>query len=122
MKHNRPIDWQQRGKRHDPRRRRGAMLVLIGLLLLVFMGAVAFSVDVAYMQLTRTQLRIATDAAARAAGDDQFSITSADDSQRGVELPAAIELQQLVCLQQYGGVAVAAEPKVVIDKRGGLDP
>ena len=50
-------------------RRRGAMLVLIALLMVVFLGAVAFAVDVAYMQLTRTELRIATDAAARAAGE-----------------------------------------------------
>jgi len=50
-------------------RRRGAMLVLIALLMIVFLGAVAFAVDVAYMQLTRTELRIATDAAARAAGE-----------------------------------------------------
>jgi Ca-activated chloride channel homolog len=50
-------------------RRRGAMLILIALLLIVFFGMVAFYVDVAYMQLARTQLRIAADAAARASGE-----------------------------------------------------
>ena len=45
------------------------MLVLIALLLIVFLGMVAFTVDVAYMQLVRTQLRVATDAAARASGE-----------------------------------------------------
>jgi Ca-activated chloride channel family protein len=49
--------------------RRGAMLVLVALLITVFLAAVAFAVDVAYMQNVRTELRIATDAAARAAGE-----------------------------------------------------
>ncbi len=40
------------------------MVPLIALLLVVFLGMVAFTVDVAYMQLVRTELRIATDAAA----------------------------------------------------------
>lgn len=47
--------------------RRGAMLVLVAAMLLVFVGIIAFSVDVAYMQLARTELQTATDAAARAA-------------------------------------------------------
>jgi Ca-activated chloride channel homolog len=47
--------------------RRGAMLVLVAIsLILLFIGA-AFSVDVAYMVLTREQLHIAVDAAAKAA-------------------------------------------------------
>ena len=45
------------------------MLVLIALLLIVLIVTVVFSVDVAYMQLTRTQLRSASDAAARAAAE-----------------------------------------------------
>ncbi len=58
--------------RRTPRRcdrRRGVMIPLIALLLVVFLGMVAFTVDVAYMQLVRTELRIATDAAARASGE-----------------------------------------------------
>jgi Mg-chelatase subunit ChlD len=38
-------------------------------MMIVFLAMVAFSVDVSYMQLTRTKLRSATDAAARAAGE-----------------------------------------------------
>lgn len=49
--------------------RRGAMLVLIAVLLIAFFVTVIFSVDVAYMQLVNTQLRTATDAAAKAAVD-----------------------------------------------------
>jgi hypothetical protein len=38
-------------------------------MIIVFLASVVFSVDVSYMQLTRTKLRSATDAAARAAGE-----------------------------------------------------
>jgi len=54
-------EFQQR------RPRRGAMLVLIAIMLIGFMVAVAFSVDIAQMHLTRTELRSATDAASKAA-------------------------------------------------------
>lgn len=47
--------------------RSGAMLVLILLLLVGFMVTVAFSIDIAQMNLAKTQLRTATDAAAKAA-------------------------------------------------------
>jgi hypothetical protein len=47
-------------------RRRGAMLVLIAALMIVILGMVAFAVDVSYMQLTQSELRAATDAAAKA--------------------------------------------------------
>lgn len=49
--------------------RRGAMLIFIAVLLFVFVGIIAFSVDVAYMHLSRTQLSTAADASARAAGE-----------------------------------------------------
>lgn len=48
-------------------RRRGAMLVLVAITMILLVIAAAFSIDVAYMQLTRTELRTSTDAAARAA-------------------------------------------------------
>ncbi|MAG92355.1 MAG: hypothetical protein CMJ48_01190 [Planctomycetaceae bacterium] len=50
-------------------KRRGATTVLVVSMLIVFLAAVAFSVDVAFMQLGRTELQVATDAAARAAGE-----------------------------------------------------
>lgn len=53
------------GRRY--RRRRGAMLVLIAVMMIAFMATVAFSIDVAFMHLTRTELRTATDAASKAA-------------------------------------------------------
>ena len=51
------------------RTRRGAIVVLVALMMIVFLASVAFSVDVAYMQLTKIKLRSAADAAARAAGE-----------------------------------------------------
>lgn len=46
--------------------RRGAMLVLIAVLMTVFIITLVFTIDVAYMQLVRTQLRVAADASAKA--------------------------------------------------------
>lgn len=52
---------------HPGRDRRGAMVILILITLVIFIAAAAFSINVAYMQLTRTELRTSTDAGARAA-------------------------------------------------------
>lgn len=49
---------------HQPRR--GVALVLVLVTLSIFFVMAAFSMNVAYMQLVRTELRAATDAAARA--------------------------------------------------------
>ncbi len=62
-----PVSMSVRRRRSN--HRRGAMLLLVLATLFVLLAAAAFSVDVAYMQLTRTQLRIATDAAARASAE-----------------------------------------------------
>jgi Flp pilus assembly protein TadG len=50
------------------RPRRGATLALLAIMLPVIIILAAFAVNVAYMELNRTELRVATDAAARAAG------------------------------------------------------
>lgn len=47
--------------------RSGAMLVMVAISVLLVLIFLAMSVDLAYMQLTRTELKIASDAAARAA-------------------------------------------------------
>ena len=46
--------------------RRGAIAILVLFLVVAIMATAAFSVDVTYMQMTRAELRRATDAAARA--------------------------------------------------------
>ena len=50
-------------------RRTGAMLVLVAVTLIILLVTMAFTIDVAYMQLTRTELRTAIDAAARAGAE-----------------------------------------------------
>jgi Ca-activated chloride channel family protein len=45
------------------------MIVMIAIMLVAFLVTLALSIDIAYMQLTRTELRTATDAATRAAGE-----------------------------------------------------
>ena len=52
----------------SPQPRRGAVLVLMTFLFPVVLAIGFLSVNVAYMLLLRTELRVATDAAARAAG------------------------------------------------------
>ncbi len=68
-------------------RRQGAMLVMIAVMIIGFLIAVAFSVDIAHMHLSRTELRTATDAAAKAAA--QTLSTTLDVNQaiaRGQEI------------------------------------
>lgn len=50
------------------RSRRGAILPLVAILLPVLMVLSCFAINLAYMELTRTELRITSDAATRAAG------------------------------------------------------
>lgn len=53
--------------RQATRNRRGVVLVLVAVLMIVVIAIALFSIDVAYMMMVRTQLRAATDAAAKAA-------------------------------------------------------
>lgn len=55
--------------RRRARRRQGAMLVLICVMIFAFLVTVAFSVDIAYMNLVKSELRSATDAAAKATAE-----------------------------------------------------
>jgi Ca-activated chloride channel family protein len=58
---------------HCPRSRRkarkGGIIVLVSVLIVVLIAMAAFTVDVAYMQMVRTELRASTDAAARAGAE-----------------------------------------------------
>ena len=64
------------------------MLILLALMLIVFLVTVVFSVDVAYMQMVRTQLRCATDASAHA-GSEALSRTQDSDSARAAAIRVA---------------------------------
>lgn len=68
-------------------RRRGAMTVLMAIFLIVLIAMAAFSIDVAYMHLVRTQLRSATDAAAKAG---MYTLTTQQNEQAGIN--AAISM------------------------------
>jgi len=87
------------------RKRRGAMAVFILTLLTMFLIAVAFSLDVGYIQLTRTQLRSATDASARAAAE-ALSRTEGQDEEAAMETARAaarsVAAQNLVGGQSLG--------------------
>ncbi|MEM6656121.1 MAG: vWA domain-containing protein [Planctomycetota bacterium] len=73
-------------------RRRGAILVLLAVLMPVIAIMAAFAVDIAWMQLVRTELRTATDAAARA-GAKSLSIDQDLDIARGAAIAAAARNQ-----------------------------
>ncbi len=72
----------------DPRR--GAMLVLIAVMMSVFLVSLVFTVDVAYMQLVRTELRVTADASAKAGME---ALTRTESTSAGIA--AAKNLVQL---------------------------
>jgi len=69
------------------------MVILVLFLLVALLASAAFSVDVAYMQLTRTQLRAATDAAARAGAE---AITRTGDTEVSRQTVRNVGLRNLV--------------------------
>ena len=67
--------------------RRGAMMVFIAVMLMIFMGTVALSVDVAVMHLSRAELRATTDAACKAAAAELARTQDPDLAiARGIEI------------------------------------
>ncbi len=76
--------------------RRGAIVVLVAVMMGIFILAAAFSVDVGYMQLTRSQLRIATDAAARAGGE---ALAREQNPAAAVRAAKAVAAQNMVAQQ-----------------------
>ena len=73
--------------------RQGVVLPLIAVLSVFLMVMVVFFVDVAYMQLTRTQLQAATDAAAKAGCEAIDANTSeADIKQAAIDIAALNEV------------------------------
>ncbi len=83
-------------------RRRGAMIVLILICLPVVLAFAVFAINVAWMQLTRTELRTATDAAARA-GSRMLS--------RSQDVPTARAwARQAAVRNKVGGVGMLVAP------------
>ena len=56
-------------RHHKNQNRRGAVLPMVAILMTVLLGCVAFSVDIAYIQLVKLELKSSVDAAARAGGE-----------------------------------------------------
>lgn len=88
------------------RDRRGSITVLVAALLIVFLATVAFSVDVAYMQLSRAELRAATDAAARAGGE---ALSRLQDQNEAIRAAKAVARANLV-----GGVALELDDADIV--------
>jgi Ca-activated chloride channel family protein len=55
-------------KHPNPKSRRGGVLPMFAIMLPVTVGISAFAINIAYMELNRTEMYVAADAAARAAG------------------------------------------------------
>lgn len=75
-------------RRVPARHRRGAMLVFIAVCLPLLIIMAAFAIDVAWMQLARTELRTATDSAARA-GAKELSLKQDESLARSKAKEAA---------------------------------
>lgn len=87
--------------KHSDSSRHGAVLVLMAILLPVVLIICLFSVNVAHMSLMRTELRVATDAAARAA--------SSTYSQTNNEEAAIAAAQEIALLNEVGGEGLVLE-------------
>jgi Ca-activated chloride channel homolog len=63
------ISSRVRNNRRRGSHRRGAMMILVCVMIVAFLTTVAFAVDIAYMHLVKSELRTATDAASKAASE-----------------------------------------------------
>ncbi|MCA9175269.1 MAG: VWA domain-containing protein [Planctomycetales bacterium] len=94
------------------------MLVLIAFMIIAYMVTVVFSVDVAYMQLVRAQLRSAADAAAKASTDTLSQNQSVSDARIAARRLATINevagtpLQLATSDIEFGGSRVLASGRV----------
>ena len=83
-------------------KRTGAALVLVIAVLVVTLVMAAYSIDVAYMQLVRTELRAATDAAARAGAE---ALSREDSTEAAVTAAIAAAAKNKV---GHSGLSIAA--------------
>ena len=79
--------------------RRGAISVMMALLLPVMVIISAFVINIAFLQLTKTELMVATDAAARAGGRAISSFQNIDDAIAAAQTTAALNNVNGVPLQ-----------------------
>ena len=70
--------------------RKGAIAVLMAFLLPVLLILASLCINVAYMQLTRTELMVATDAAARAGGRAMSELQNVEQAKAAAQATAAL--------------------------------
>ena len=73
------------------KRRRGNFSALMGFTLPVLAMLAAFSINLAHMQLTRTELIVATDAAAKASGRAFSEMQTVSDAKTAGRVTAAMK-------------------------------
>lgn len=91
----RPTSRQEFPRNGTPgqRHRRGAMVVLVAVVLIIMFIGAALAIDVAYMHLARAELRTATDAAARAGAEALGRLQDRDAAtQAAIRVAAANEV------------------------------
>ena len=69
--------------------RKGAMLVAVAVMMVILIAMTVFAIDIAFMQLTRTELRTSTDAAARAASEALVRTQDVDQARAAARRVAA---------------------------------
>lgn len=86
--------------------RKGAVLFLVAVLMVFFVVTSAFAINVAYMQLVDTELRCATDCAARAGGEGLA---------RGLTMEQATEeIKQLAALNRVDGTPLVIRNEDIV--------
>lgn len=75
---------------HHPRRKKGSILVLTAILMILMFAFLAFAVDLGYLAMARTQLQRTADSAAIAAAG---SLLDAEIATGQPNSPAAINMQ-----------------------------
>jgi hypothetical protein len=91
------------GKQLRTKQRKGAIVVLSAVLMVVLLGMVAFSLDIGYIAVVRTQLQAAADSAALAACSTLSTATSADHS------PVVSKAQEFAGYHVIGGVPLSLQ-------------
>lgn len=75
---------------HSPQQRKGTVVVLTAVLLPLILLLAAFVINLSYVQLSNTELKVATDAAARAGGRALSAYQNFDDAKEAARITAAL--------------------------------
>lgn len=84
------MQYQIHSKLNRINQRRGSILTLTAFLLPALFMIAALTINLAYVQLTRTEMMVATDAAARAGGRALSEFQDVDEAKRAAMITAAL--------------------------------